>query len=758
METIFQSGGFRVFLEFLLKSSLILGIALLASTWSRKRSASFRHALLASALLGVMLLPFLMAFAPGWQTGIIPSFLAAPNPNGPEPEKGLTRVSLALDIPKSGVAVNGITMAAWDAQPVAMSTPAHITAVNLSYPGTGASVFYLLAGLWAAGVAFMLIKLVTGLYGTARLSHQSEKVAGYPWMQLLQWFRDRTPLKRRVQLLKSSQVTVPATWGMIKPVVMLPEESNQWPLDQCSSVLFHELSHVKRRDFPIRFLARLSCSLYWFNPLCWMVFRRLKREQEKACDEMVLQSGVKASTYASHLLQMKKAADLGGPGQQPAAAIAMAGKSEFNERMHSILKKQLNLKEVKMKTKVSLLVITMLAVVLVGTAQPYDKTEIPDKPEKPAKVKVEAPALPAVPELPTVPEPATAPELPTVPEPATSPEPVSTPEPTAAPDPKTVPDAPAVPAPPEKEKKEEKKKVKKVKKEKVKLIVKAGKDGEHAVLYLTDAKDGKAVTVKDGKIFIDGKEVKGKKGEVIKLETGHLLIKSDEGKVKKIKFSPDSKGKKNVIRIVADKLAISHDELESGEATANVVALVKEDGKGDVYSIFLKGDKIKKGEGAVLVAPAGKGNWTLKKGMEVDGDVDIYIDDGDGHKKLGIYAKKKDGKITLRRKLDNGDTKIHVSFDRGLKAKGKLAEFKCTKKRKLSAGQKADLEKAFAGFKKKLPAGFVMGKPDMGDTVQSFTIETTKDGLEWPETKEVYVMLLKLHETVSDIISDVTEV
>ena len=88
----------------------------------------------------------------------------------------------------------------------------------------------------------------------------------------------------------------------------------------------------------IKILARLSCALYWFNPLSWFAYRWMKKEQEKACDELVLKAGVKPSTYAVNLLTIKKAGHL--HWNPPSAVLGAVGKSQLNERLTAILKQQ----------------------------------------------------------------------------------------------------------------------------------------------------------------------------------------------------------------------------------------------------------------------------------------------------------------------------------------------------------------------------------------------------------------------------------
>jgi HEAT repeat protein len=141
-------------------------------------------------------------------------------------------------------------------------------------------------------------------------------------------------LKRTVRLLISQSAEIPSTWGIFRPVVILPADIQEWPLDRQRTVLCHELAHVKRFDMLTNFIADLACLLYWFNPLVWMATRALRYERERACDDYVLACGEKPSVYASALLELSERL---GTGKYSSPAIAMAHQHRLERRLLAIL-------------------------------------------------------------------------------------------------------------------------------------------------------------------------------------------------------------------------------------------------------------------------------------------------------------------------------------------------------------------------------------------------------------------------------------
>jgi beta-lactamase regulating signal transducer with metallopeptidase domain len=142
-------------------------------------------------------------------------------------------------------------------------------------------------------------------------------------------------VERPLRLLASSGLASPATWGVRRPVIIVPQAVDEWSEERRRLVLAHEIVHVARLDWAWRLLAQLGCCVYWCNPLTWLAARRLRREQELACDLAVVELGTRPSTYAYHLLSIARAA--AGYRALPLAALDMARQSQMEGRLMSIL-------------------------------------------------------------------------------------------------------------------------------------------------------------------------------------------------------------------------------------------------------------------------------------------------------------------------------------------------------------------------------------------------------------------------------------
>jgi beta-lactamase regulating signal transducer with metallopeptidase domain len=187
--------------------------------------------------------------------------------------------------------------------------------------------------VWFVGAGLGLASVLAGQVQLSRLARNARVLRDADWTLLLGEACQRLRLRRPVTLLQSAENPMPLTWGWWRPVVLLPADAAQWPEDRRRVVLLHELAHAKRWDCLTQTLARTVCALYWINPLVWLAARRMCVERELACDDLVLNSGCRASDYATHLVEIARRFR---PVPQ-FAGIAMARSPQLQGRVAAIV-------------------------------------------------------------------------------------------------------------------------------------------------------------------------------------------------------------------------------------------------------------------------------------------------------------------------------------------------------------------------------------------------------------------------------------
>jgi TonB family protein len=131
-------------------------------------------------------------------------------------------------------------------------------------------------------------------------------------------------------ILISPRVPGPLVTGVLRPRILLPEDSASWTPARRRAVLAHELAHIRRRDPAILLMTQAATIVYWFHPLCWLAAARLRMESERACDDAALRIGLRPSTYAGQLLDLARLFN-------PQRAIPMATTSHLESRVKFIL-------------------------------------------------------------------------------------------------------------------------------------------------------------------------------------------------------------------------------------------------------------------------------------------------------------------------------------------------------------------------------------------------------------------------------------
>ncbi|HUF88874.1 MAG TPA: HEAT repeat domain-containing protein [Gemmatimonadota bacterium] len=326
----------------LVKGTLLLLAAFGVTSAMRGTSAAARHAVWSAALAGVVAIP-LVTLAVPWRMSILPAGWGGAAIETPAPTTATTPVA-----EPSRSSANWPMSAPVSAAVEEPGGPASLSAGAIDAPepwgpasGDGGSRFglphdpwRLALYAWLAIGALVLGRILVGMAWMWRLARRAEPLSGPAWLLPLGRVTERLDLRTAVRVVRSDAAVMPVTCGVIRPAVVLPLESEAWDEERREAVLLHELAHVRRGDLATHLVAWVACSLYWFHPLAWIAARRLRHESERACDDLVLGAGTRASEYATHLLDIVRAA---GRGRAPVAAVPMAQRSSFEGRLLAIL-------------------------------------------------------------------------------------------------------------------------------------------------------------------------------------------------------------------------------------------------------------------------------------------------------------------------------------------------------------------------------------------------------------------------------------
>lgn len=150
---------------------------------------------------------------------------------------------------------------------------------------------------------------------------------------------NRCPTKRRISIRQSKLIDAPLTYGIIAPVILIPETIDWQEEEQLSYILAHEFIHIKRFDGVTKILMVAALCVHWFNPAVWIMYNLLNRDLEISCDEEVIRKfGEKSkASYARTLIQMEEKKSGLIPLWNSFSKNA-TGKSAMEERILAIMK------------------------------------------------------------------------------------------------------------------------------------------------------------------------------------------------------------------------------------------------------------------------------------------------------------------------------------------------------------------------------------------------------------------------------------
>ncbi len=190
-----------------------------------------------------------------------------------------------------------------------------------------------IVALWALGALIGLAGLGRSIARVRGLKGRSSPLDGalateLPWLT--------TTPGREIYLRLSYETETPIAVGFRRPVILLPTEmATADGLTSIEPLIMHEYAHLARYDDWSNLAQRAIERIFWFNPLVWILGRRIALEREVAADEAVVARTHDPKIYASTLWRM--AQEMRMPEHVVVAPGAMLTRKQISVRIERLL-------------------------------------------------------------------------------------------------------------------------------------------------------------------------------------------------------------------------------------------------------------------------------------------------------------------------------------------------------------------------------------------------------------------------------------
>ena len=159
--------------------------------------------------------------------------------------------------------------------------------------------------LWLAGTVFIVVWSLFRVWRFHCLLARSWQSPDPKVQQVGRQIAVQLGLKRAPLIQLTTANLSPLVWWIGGRIhVVLPKtvvadlEQDQWRW-----VVAHELAHVRRRDYLVRWLEWIAVACFWWNPVVWWTQRNLRVAEEICCDELVMRRlQPRSHAYASSIL------------------------------------------------------------------------------------------------------------------------------------------------------------------------------------------------------------------------------------------------------------------------------------------------------------------------------------------------------------------------------------------------------------------------------------------------------------------------
>jgi TonB family protein len=174
----------------------------------------------------------------------------------------------------------------------------------------------------------------------------------------------------------------PVTFGVMRPVVLLPAALRRESESARRAVIAHELLHVQRRDWLSLMAEELVLAAFWFHPAIWWLVGRARLAREEVVDELAVLACGSRRAYVKALM-------LFADPPAAAATVPFAVRQHLFSRVLLLTQHPTPSSRAVVVSGAALALVLLLALVAAPVAAPLIERPPAAQPDRP--IAIEAP-------------------------------------------------------------------------------------------------------------------------------------------------------------------------------------------------------------------------------------------------------------------------------------------------------------------------------------------------------------------------------
>lgn len=188
-------------------------------------------------------------------------------------------------------------------------SPAHgvsLSTTNLKPVQQGVLNYcFWLVELWFAGVVIFSVRSAGGVLLVEQLRRRESRHVGEELLALCLNLQRKLGLQRLVRFCECTRLDAPAVAGWLRPTILLPITTlTGLSEEQLSSIIAHELAHIKRFDSLVNLFQVIVESVLFYHPAVWWLNKQIREQRENCCDDLAVSVCGNPLAYAHALTRL----------------------------------------------------------------------------------------------------------------------------------------------------------------------------------------------------------------------------------------------------------------------------------------------------------------------------------------------------------------------------------------------------------------------------------------------------------------------